>query len=849
MEGCVRMPSRTNVCVADESNQAWEKIFSFDRAYWSTDESQEFASQQTLQDELGTELMEIVLDGYNACMFAYGQTGSGKTFSVLGSQAPPEQRGLLPRIVDALFDRVEELKSDGTSFTFNVTYMEIYQEQCRDLLRPRDSLKEAPKLTVHQSPTVGIYVQGLSNNPAFKAEDVRHLLDFGTKSRTVGATSMNDQSSRSHCIFTLETKQVKKLPGGGTSTMRCKLNLVDLAGSERQSKTHATGTRLKEGCNINQSLSNLSLVIHKLAEMSEKSDSKRGSKVGKDFVPFRNSKLTYVLQDSLSGNSKTLMMAAISPAKDNAEETISTLRFAESVKTIRTKATKNEESEVDLVSQLKAECDRLKAMMGQGGSCHEELLGMQALAERYGMNVESQLEVAQQQEDARAAALADMGLTVREVSECLGMEATTPVLANVSADASLDATLVYFLRTGQTSIGESEDNTIMTKGIGMATTSAYIINKDNISITLRSVAGRVLLNGFQVTHDTIFRHGDRLDLGYSWSFALLVPGATQDQEHHEWEMRCLHMTLGEFFQEGSEAHQQLHLYLNHLSDKVGTTRALMMLLELRRANALVEEAQAITNELRPNERWEFVIEALGTIFSSEAGQPTPIVRLQKGETGAVRWRNVTRRKIIMKEGSLHSNISRLIMSGLGGAPPPWNTIFIVPLPVFRGRVIQMRVIHEAYKRGDYEASQKAIEQSDPWSDVCTSKSKQDARIAELELENAMLRASCGRATPLQAMKSRNSSCGGLLGFPGISSTPISEESGAAASLAGQLLESLQGMKRDLKSHGTHVEELRKQKGPRPGRSSLAARNGSNDRDRTRRATVAVGAPAASSGRV
>merc|ERR1719316_1659801 len=191
------------------------------------------------------------------------------------------------------------------------------------------------------------------------------MMEFGMKTRTVAATSMNDRSSRSHCIFTFSMTQLKGPdPNKPLAQLRSRINLVDLAGSERQKKTQASGDRLKEGAMINQSLSNLALCIHKLAEIS---DAAARHKKNNDFVPFRNSKLTHILQESLVGNSKTVMMAAISPAPSNALETVGTLRFAQSVKKIQTKATKNEEKDEDLVAQLRAEILALKKGMDQGG--------------------------------------------------------------------------------------------------------------------------------------------------------------------------------------------------------------------------------------------------------------------------------------------------------------------------------------------------------------------------------------------------------------------------------------------------------------------------------------------------
>lgn len=266
---CLAMPSSTQTTVRDKDGVV--KEFVFDRAYWSFNPKDcHFASQETLMNELGLELTESALDGYNSCLMAYGQTGSGKTFSILGSESSPAARGMLPRLVDAFFDalEVEKPKDPTMKSTCNVTYIEIYNEHIRDLLQPPHA-KPVP-LTIHCSATVGVYIQGVIHTNVFCKADVMRLIDFGAKARTVASTSMNATSSRSHCIFTFETKRSSKRVDGTPVQLRSLLNLVDLAGSERQSKTNARGMRLKESGSINKSLSHLALVINKLADIDHR---------------------------------------------------------------------------------------------------------------------------------------------------------------------------------------------------------------------------------------------------------------------------------------------------------------------------------------------------------------------------------------------------------------------------------------------------------------------------------------------------------------------------------------------------------------------------------------------------
>ncbi|CAJ1334187.1 unnamed protein product [Effrenium voratum] len=330
---CVRVPPADSPdkipnTVMLMHNRSHAKTYNFDRVYWSVKPTDShYVSQERLMEDLGGELRDNVIGGYHSCLFAYGQTGSGKTYTVLGNDSSPEQRGLLPRIVQEIFENISELKSPSNEVTVTISYLEIYNEQIRDLLVT-------------------------SEDTRWKLEDwpnMKAWLDFGVKAT----------SSRSHCIFTMELIQ-KQWSGGTCNQLRSKLSVVDLAGSERQKKTQATGSRLKEGAMINQSLHNLSLVISRLAEPMKAKEQKRNP----DFIPFRQSKLTFLmLEDCLRGNSKTVLIAALSPAGFNFDETMSTLQFAQNAKAVKTNAKKNENLEETLMKELEAECARLRKLV------------------------------------------------------------------------------------------------------------------------------------------------------------------------------------------------------------------------------------------------------------------------------------------------------------------------------------------------------------------------------------------------------------------------------------------------------------------------------------------------------
>lgn len=301
--------------------------FTFDRVFPTT------TRQQDVFDYSIRSTVDDVLAGYNGTVFAYGQTGSGKTYTMMGADiADEEQKGIIPRIVEQIFDRI--MKSDSSiEFMVKVGYMEIYMERIRDLLVPSND-----NLPIHEDKQRGVYVKGLHEFYVGSIEEVYMMLDKGGQARAVAATNMNQESSRSHSIFVIEVTQ--KNESGSARSGR--LFLVDLAGSEKVGKTGASGQTLEEAKKINKSLSSLGNVINALT------DSKSSH------IPYRDSKLTRILQESLGGNSRTTLIVNCSPSSYNDAETISTLRFGERAKTIKQKAKINEElSPAQLKAMLK----------------------------------------------------------------------------------------------------------------------------------------------------------------------------------------------------------------------------------------------------------------------------------------------------------------------------------------------------------------------------------------------------------------------------------------------------------------------------------------------------------------
>ncbi|KAM3922169.1 kinesin-like protein KIF1B isoform 2-T2 [Leptodactylus fuscus] len=340
------------------------KSFSFDYSYWSHTSPDDpcFASQSRVYNDIGKEMLEHAFEGYNVCIFAYGQTGAGKSYTMMGKQEET-QAGIIPQLCEELFEKINCNNNDEVSFSVEVSYMEIYCERVRDLLNP----KNKGNLRVREHPLLGPYVEDLSKLAVTSYTDIADLMDAGNKARTVAATNMNETSSRSHAVFTIVFTQRRLDVETNLSTEKVsKISLVDLAGSERADSTGAKGTRLKEGANINKSLTTLGKVISALAEV-DNCPSKSKKKKKTDFIPYRDSVLTWLLRENLGGNSRTAMVAALSPADINYDETLSTLRYADRAKQIKCNAIINEDPNAKLVRELKDEVSRLKELLRAQG--------------------------------------------------------------------------------------------------------------------------------------------------------------------------------------------------------------------------------------------------------------------------------------------------------------------------------------------------------------------------------------------------------------------------------------------------------------------------------------------------
>ncbi|CAL8324002.1 unnamed protein product [Merluccius merluccius] len=551
------------------------KNFSFDYSYWShtTPEDPCFASQNLVYNDIGKEMLQHAFEGYNVCIFAYGQTGAGKSYTMMGKQEEG-QEGIIPMLCEDLFEKINEANNTGDlSYSVEVSYMEIYCERVRDLLNP----KNKGNLRVREHPLLGPYVEDLSKLAVTSYTDIADLMDAGNKARTVAATNMNETSSRSHAVFTIVFTQKKHDNETDLSTEKVsKISLVDLAGSERADSTGATGTRLKEGANINKSLTTLGKVISALAEVVSPTLSSKKKKKS-DFIPYRDSVLTWLLRENLGGNSRTAMVAALSPADINYDETLSTLRYADRAKNIKCNAVINEDPNNKLVRDLKDEVTRLKDLLRAQGlgdildtpigsltaspssgslcsqvglqsvtSIQERIMSTPGGEEAIERLKESEKIIAELNETweeklrkteairmEREALLAEMGVAIREDGGTLGVFSPkkTPHLVNLNEDPLMSECLLYYIKDGITRVGQADAERrqdIVLSGAHIREEHCIFrsernANGDVIVLLVPCEASETYVNGKRVEEAIQLRSGNRIIMGKNHVFRFNHP--------------------------------------------------------------------------------------------------------------------------------------------------------------------------------------------------------------------------------------------------------------------------------------------------------------------------------------
>ncbi|XP_076456377.1 kinesin-like protein KIF13A [Babylonia areolata] len=515
------------------------KVFTFDHCFWSIDknDSDKYADQQKVFDFVGKGVLDQALEGYNGCIFAYGQTGSGKSHTMMGN---PSDKGIVPRLCDRLFECIAEKASNGTQCKVEVSYIEIYNEKIRDLLDPA---MQKRNLKVLERTSLGVYVDGLKQLAVESFTDMERLMALGNKSRVVHATEMNSESSRSHAVFNIiVTQSLTDTDTEESGEKVSKLSLVDLAGSEKLQKTGAVGERLKEGANINKSLTTLGRVIRMLSEQS--------AGQGKTtHIPYRESVLTHLLKDNLGGNSKTVMLATISPADNNHAETMSTLRFASCAKRIVNCAVINEDPKYKLICELREEVDRLKKELSlaqnrtkDGGPSEmgEQAPEMEKQLEESEHLIKEMSKTWAEKVAERDRVLKEctekhkrMGVSVYSVDD--PQNSTCPHLISLHADPQLNERLVIYL-TGRKRLGQPDApiiQDIQLDGLGILPEHAIVdVENDEVFITPLQGA-RTCVNGSVIKDRQKVRHGDRIVWGNNYFFKLHYPASATGGEEQQ----------------------------------------------------------------------------------------------------------------------------------------------------------------------------------------------------------------------------------------------------------------------------------------------------------------------------
>ncbi|XP_033314073.1 kinesin-like protein unc-104 isoform X5 [Bombus bifarius] len=551
------------------------KSFNYDYSYFSMDPNDaNYSSQLMVYKDIGEEMLEHAFEGYNVCIFAYGQTGAGKSYTMMGKQEEG-QEGIIPQICKDLFRKISRNSNECLKYSVEVSYMEIYCERVRDLLNP----KNKGNLRVREHPLLGPYVEDLSKLAVMSYQDIHDLIDEGNKARTVAATNMNETSSRSHAVFTIFFTQQKQDSATGLVTEKVsKISLVDLAGSERADSTGAKGTRLKEGANINKSLTTLGKVISALAEIAATKKKKKA-----DFIPYRDSVLTWLLRENLGGNSKTAMIAAVSPADINYDETLSTLRYADRAKQIVCKAVVNEDANAKLIRELKEEIQKLRELLKQEGidvqegpdgkvtyekkesrdeivratkreddvkesrpripshttstiaeEAVDQLQASEKLIAELNETWEEKLKRTEIIRLQREAVFAEMGVAVKEDGVTVGVFSPkkTPHLVNLNEDPLMSECLIYYIKDGFTRIGSAEANIpqdIQLCGPHILSEHCVFENHEGIITLIPKKGALIYVNGREVTEPIVLKTGSRVILGKNHVFRFNHPDQVRER--------------------------------------------------------------------------------------------------------------------------------------------------------------------------------------------------------------------------------------------------------------------------------------------------------------------------------
>uniref|UniRef100_A0A7S1JCJ0 Kinesin motor domain-containing protein n=1 Tax=Eutreptiella gymnastica TaxID=73025 RepID=A0A7S1JCJ0_9EUGL len=562
--------------IVDPTYPTSEKAFAFDYSFWSGEPGSDalYASQSDLYHEIGHPMLVHAFEGFNVCIFSYGQTNAGKTYTMMG---PAEDVGIIPRFCEELFSTIVENSSTAPEVSFKVelSYFEIYNEKVRCLLNPDTHKKE---LRVREHPITGPFVEDLTRYIVEDYDDIFKWITTGNQARTVSQTKFNQSSSRSHAVFTLILTQNKMTEEGQCTEVVSKINLVDLAGSERcgQAAGSVSSDAFKEGVTINKSLSTLGRVIHALSEQSRSTDQvddpqddpHERARKRRQWVGYRDSVLTWLLKENLGGNSKTIMLANISPASTNYEESLNTLRYAERVKFIRNEAVINEDHGSQLIRELKQEihCLRRQLYSAAGQPCPSpgrRLSGSYSNVGANGMDDgendwKSKLEMSEQiiaeinqsWQDRLCHSQNVFNMKLAQVEREIMAKANAmsyaiedlPILINLNPHPVANEQLAHVLRPGETYLGtddepitdETKDDIRLADGFNLSNPHCIFEHHDTGEVEMIPLNGSLsYVNGQLLTTTFILTHGCRIVLGSNHVFLFVDPIHSQAFREHK----------------------------------------------------------------------------------------------------------------------------------------------------------------------------------------------------------------------------------------------------------------------------------------------------------------------------
>jgi len=701
--------NRRKVQLMDEDGKN-QKDFNLNHTFWSleTEKTKIIDDNAKVFDRLGKAIIINMESGFNSTIFAYGQTGTGKSFSIEGTNA---DHGILQRLCDSIFDYKKDVesKNDRNAMDIDVSYLELYNENLRDLL---DS---APKKMKIYPLKKEVIVKNLTKIPCDSFEEVNDLFNQGKKIRVVGSTSMNKQSSRSHAVFTLYVRIETHSGDKKKKIKKAKIHLVDLAGSERADKTKAKGKRLKEGSNINKSLTFLGIVIEKLAKGS--------GKKGTHHIPYRNSELTKLLSHSLGGNSKTIMLAAISPAASNYHESKSTLMFAERCATIsndnladvvemnedseddddeadlrkrlaevekaiakRKEEIKDEDSDAKL-NELKAERERILAEINET----QEVLGRERESK------EDKLEKKKALEAARNKALEDAGMSTGKEEE--KRDPNTPYLANIADDPSLVGMITIYISDGSHNIGSDPQGGVKVAGLGINPIHSVATNQGNDKVTITGDdKNRVLVNGNAINGTKELFHKDRVVLGHGNAFEINIPKHPEKANNKGGAQ--FGAIMNDRLQSDTAEARNIKMYLQNLEKRLGKGRVNKFVSLFAQMLDWIDEANQYTkfryeNDPSPDKDIYFSLEIMTDILEFTQDEPEFAVRMRRRSDDQV--------------------------------------LYLWDFAKFKGRVEMMAEWYEAKKDGD-NADKNGDEDfpNDPWVEDPTAEEEDEQRSMIIE---------------------------------------------------------------------------------------------------------------------